>query len=62
MLSTRQLELVLRDRVRFGAGAVTALPGLVAELGADRAFIVTDAGVAGWRWAHGRGWSPTRGS
>ena len=46
MLSTRQLELVLRDRVRFGAGAVTALPGLVAELGADRAFIVTDAGVA----------------
>ena len=46
MLSTRQLELVLRDRVRFGAGAVTVLPGLVAELGADRAFVVTDAGVA----------------
>lgn len=46
MLSTRQLELVLRDRVRFGAGAVTALPGLAAELGVTRAFIVTDPGVA----------------
>ncbi|MFN8621626.1 MAG: iron-containing alcohol dehydrogenase [Chloroflexota bacterium] len=46
MLSTRQLELVLRDRTRFGAGAVTALTSLVSELGADRAFIVTDPGVA----------------
>jgi alcohol dehydrogenase len=46
MLSDRQLELVLRDRVRFGAGAVTTLPALVAELGASRAFIVTDPGVA----------------
>lgn len=46
MLSDRQLELVLRDRVRFGAGAVTTLPALVAELGATRAFIVTDPGVA----------------
>lgn len=46
MLSDRQLDLVLRDRVRFGAGAVTVLPTLVAELGAGRAFIVTDGGVA----------------
>jgi alcohol dehydrogenase len=46
MLSDRQLELVLRDRVRFGAGAVAALPALVAELGATRTFIVTDPGVA----------------
>jgi len=46
MLSTLRLELVLRDRVRFGAGAVSSLPALVAELGSSRAFFVTDAGVA----------------
>jgi alcohol dehydrogenase len=45
MLADRQLELVLRDRVRFGAGAVAALPGLAAEVGARRAFLVTDPGV-----------------
>jgi len=46
MLSGRELELVLRDRVRFGAGAVAAVPSLAAELAAARAFVVTDPGVA----------------
>ena len=46
-LAERTLELVLRDRVRFGRGAIAALPALVREVGgADaRAFIVSDPGV-----------------
>ena len=46
-LAERTLELVLRDRVRFGRGAIAALPALVREVGgaAARAFIVSDPGV-----------------
>ena len=45
MLADRTLDLVLRDRTRFGWGAIDALPGLVREAGGDRAFVVTDRGV-----------------
>jgi alcohol dehydrogenase len=43
-LADRALELVLRDRVRFGVGAIASLGELVEEFG-ERAFVVTDAGV-----------------
>jgi alcohol dehydrogenase len=38
-------DFVIRDRVRFGRGAVESLPELVRETASDRAFIVTDPGV-----------------
>lgn len=47
-LADRSLELDLRGRVRFGVGAVAALPELVAAAGhrgGTHAFIVTDPGV-----------------
>ena len=44
-LADRALDLVFRDRIRFGRGAVAQLPGLVREAGGRRAFVVTDAGV-----------------
>jgi alcohol dehydrogenase len=44
-LAGRTLDLVLRDRVRFGRGVVSHLPELVREAGGRRAFIVTDSGV-----------------
>jgi alcohol dehydrogenase len=44
-LADRDLDLVVRDRVRFGCGAVVLLPDLVKEARGRRAFIVTDAGV-----------------
>lgn len=47
-LADRAIELQLRDRVRFGVGAIEALPELVAAAGdggGRRAFIVTDPGV-----------------
>lgn len=45
-LASQALDLVLRDHVRFGRGAVAAAPSLVRTTGARRAFIVTDPGVA----------------
>jgi alcohol dehydrogenase len=48
VLSSRTIELLLRDRVTFGAGAIAGLPELVREFGggADaRAFLVSDPGV-----------------
>lgn len=47
MLTERTIELVLRDRVRFGIGSIGSLPDLVRELGGPnaRAFIVSDPGV-----------------
>ena len=39
------LDLFIRDRSKFGVGAVAALPELVREARGRRAFIVTDAGV-----------------
>jgi alcohol dehydrogenase len=44
-LAGRALDLVVRDRIRFGRGAVAMLPELVRQAGGSRAFIVTDAGV-----------------
>ena len=41
------LDLLIRDRSKFGVGAVAALPELVREARGRRAFIVTDAGVVG---------------
>lgn len=43
----RRLEIRVRDTVRFGAGVVGELPGIVADLGAEAVFVVTDAGVVG---------------
>ena len=39
------MVLTLRDSVRFGCGAIAQLPGLIREVGGQRAFVVTDAGV-----------------
>jgi len=44
-LADRSIELQLRGRVRFGAGAIEALPELVRELDGGRVFIVSDPGV-----------------
>ena len=41
----RRLDILARDRARFGAGIVAELPAVVAELGAGAAFVVTDPGV-----------------
>lgn len=44
-LADRQIEIVLRNRVYFGVGAVERLPEVVALAGGTRAFVVTDPGV-----------------
>ena len=41
----RRLDILARDRARFGAGIVVELPSVVADMGARAAFVVTDAGV-----------------
>jgi alcohol dehydrogenase len=41
----RRLDILARDRARFGAGIVAELPSVLAELGAGGAFVVTDPGV-----------------
>ena len=41
----RRLEILVRDRARFGAGVVVDLPAVVASLGGRAAFVVTDSGV-----------------
>lgn len=41
----RRLDILARDRARFGAGAVAELPAVVASLGGRHAFVVTDPGV-----------------
>jgi alcohol dehydrogenase len=41
----RRLEILARDRARFGAGVVRELPAAVRDLGASSAFVVTDPGV-----------------
>ena len=46
-LADRQIEIVLRNRVHFGAGAIERLPELVAAAGGSRVFLVTDPGVRG---------------
>jgi alcohol dehydrogenase len=44
-LADRQIEIVLRNRVFFGVGAIARLPELVAAAGGTRVFVVTDPGV-----------------
>jgi alcohol dehydrogenase class IV len=44
-LADRQFEIVLRNRVYFGVGAVARLPEVVAAVGGTRVFVVTDPGV-----------------
>ena len=44
-LADRQIEIVLRNRVYFGVGAIARLPEVVALAGGTRAFLVTDPGV-----------------
>jgi alcohol dehydrogenase len=44
-LADRELELQLRGRLRFGVGAIEALPELVRGLGGERVFLVSDIGV-----------------
>ena len=46
-LADRSFEMVLRNRVTFGVGAIERLPALVAAAGASRVFVVTDPGVLG---------------
>jgi alcohol dehydrogenase len=41
----RRLDILARDRARFGAGIVAELPEILAALGGRAAFVVTDAGV-----------------
>ena len=44
-LADRSIEIILRNRVFFGVGAVERLPEVVAGAGSSRAFVVTDPGV-----------------
>ena len=46
-LADRQIEIVLRNRVHFGVGAIDRLPEVVATAGGSRVFLVTDPGVRG---------------
>ena len=41
----RQLDILVRDRARFGAGVVAYLPSVLSDLGASSAIVVTDPGV-----------------
>ena len=41
----RRLDVLVRDRARFGAGIVAELPSVLGGLGAGAAFVVTDPGV-----------------
>jgi alcohol dehydrogenase len=44
-LADRSFEMVLRNRVYFGIGAIARLPEVVAAAGGSRVFVVTDPGV-----------------
>jgi alcohol dehydrogenase len=46
-LADRTIEIVLRNRVYFGVGAIARLPEVVAAAGGSRVFVVTDPGVRG---------------
>lgn len=46
-LADRSIEIVLRNRVYFGVGAIARLPEVVAVAGGSRVFVVTDPGVRG---------------
>jgi alcohol dehydrogenase len=44
-LADRQIEVVLRNRVYFGVGAIARLPEVAGAAGGSRVFVVTDPGV-----------------
>jgi alcohol dehydrogenase len=44
-LADRSFEMILRNRVFFGVGAIDRLPDVVAAAGGSRVFVVTDPGV-----------------
>jgi alcohol dehydrogenase len=44
-LADREFEMVLRNRVLFGVGALRRLPELIADAAGRRVFVVTDPGV-----------------
>ncbi len=44
-LADRSFEMTLRNRVRFGVGAIETLPDVIRAVGGTRAFVVTDPGV-----------------
>ena len=44
-LADRSFEMILRNRVYFGVGAIARLPEVVAAAGGSRVFVVTDPGV-----------------
>jgi alcohol dehydrogenase len=46
-LADRQIEIVLRNRVYYGLGAIDRLPEIVVAAGGSRVFLVTDPGVLG---------------
>lgn len=46
-LADRSFEIVLRNRVHFGVGAIERLPEVVVAAGGSRVFVVTDPGVRG---------------
>jgi alcohol dehydrogenase len=46
-LAERSIEIVLRNPVSFGVGAVHRLPEVAAKAGGSRIFLVTDPGVRG---------------
>ena len=41
----RRLEILARDRARFGVGVVADVGEVVRDIGGRAAFVVTDAGV-----------------
>jgi len=43
--AARRIDILARDRARFGAGIVAELPAMIAGLDGSAAFVVTDAGV-----------------
>ena len=45
LLAERQIEIILRNRVYFGVGAIERLREVVAAAGGSRVFVVTDPGV-----------------
>src|SRR5262245_31780803 len=42
----RRLDILARDRARFGAGVIDELPAALASTGATTAYVVTDPGVS----------------
>jgi alcohol dehydrogenase len=43
--ASRRLDILARDRARFGVGAVAELPSVLRDLGVTATFVVSDSGV-----------------